>query len=94
MHLHRRLDRLGLATQDVDSQPVFAKSPINQQHTANRPGLGSSLVHAEKTLKCAQKISLHSRKNRRFRLGSTKALERFAHHYDKPRRQAAALKRV
>ena len=50
MHLHRRLERLGLATQDVDSQPVFAKSPINQQHTANR--LGLSLVQADKTLKC------------------------------------------
>lgn len=41
-----------------------------------------------------KKISVHSRKNRRFWLGSTKALERFSHHYDKPRRQAAALKRV
>ena len=50
MHLHRRLDRFGLATQDDDGQPVFAQFPINQQHTANR--LGLSLVQADKTLKC------------------------------------------
>ena len=55
LHLYRRLDCFGLVTQNADGQPVFTEFPINQQHTANRPGLGMSLVPADNMLKCSQK---------------------------------------
>lgn len=92
MHLYRRLDRIGLATQDTDDQPAFVEFPINQQHIADT--LGLSLVHTNKTLRRLQKMGLHELKNGRLRLLNTKALERIADYYDKPLRRVPLLQRT
>ena len=89
MHLYRRLDRIGLATQDIDDQRPFVEFPINQQHIADT--LGLSLVHTNKTLSRLQKLGLHELKSGRLRLLNTKALERIADYYDRPLRRVPLL---
>ena len=89
MHLYRRLDRIGLATQDADDQPASVEFPINQQHIADT--LGLSLVHTNKTLRRLQKLGLHELQYGRLRLLNTKALQRIADYYDKPLRRVPLL---
>lgn len=83
MHLYRRLERLGLASEGT------IEWPINQQHIADT--LGLSLVHTNKTLRRLRQLGLHEIQNGRLRLLNTKALERIADYYDTPRRQVPLL---
>lgn len=89
MHLYRRLDRIGLATRDEDSQFESIEFPINQQHIADT--LGLSLVHTNKTLRRLHKLGLHELKDGRLRLLNTRALEHIADYYDAPARKVPLL---
>ncbi|MFY3383144.1 Crp/Fnr family transcriptional regulator [Paracidovorax sp. MALMAid1276] len=79
MHLHRRLDRIGLV--DADGTAAF---PLTQQHIAD--ALGLSLVHTNKTLRRLSALGLHELKNGRLRLLNTRALARIAEYYSRPPR--------
>ncbi len=78
IHLYRRVERLGLAT---DGSIEF---PINQQHIADT--LGLSLVHTNKTMKRLQSLGLHDLKEGRLYLLNPKALQRIADYYEMPMR--------
>ena len=83
MHLHRRLERIGLLE---DGSVAF---PLNQQHIADT--LGLSLVHTNKTLRRLQQLGLHEIRNGRLRLLNPKALLRLADYYDTPLRKVPLL---
>ena len=83
IHLYRRVEWLGLAT---DGSIEF---PINQQHIAD--ALGLSLVHTNKTLRRLAQLGLHELRDGRLRLLNPKALHRLADYYDLPMRQVPLL---
>ncbi|MDB5743393.1 MAG: cyclic nucleotide-binding protein [Polaromonas sp.] len=83
MHLHRRLERLGLA------QDGSVEFPINQQHIADT--LGLSLVHTNKTLRRLQQLGLHVIRDGRLWLLNPQALQRLADYYDAPPRKVPLL---
>ena len=83
IHLYRRVERLGMAT---DGTIDF---PINQQHIAD--ALGLSLVHTNKTLRRLGQLGLHEISNGRLRLVNPKALHRIADYYDMPLRKVPLL---
>ncbi|MDB5869414.1 MAG: cyclic nucleotide-binding protein [Polaromonas sp.] len=83
MHLHRRLERLGLA------QDGSVEFPISQQHIADT--LGLSLVHTNKTLRRLRILGLHEIRNGRLWLRNPKALQRLADYYDVPLRKVPLL---
>ncbi|CAM3738498.1 Crp/Fnr family transcriptional regulator [Paracidovorax anthurii] len=74
MHLHRRLDRLGLSSEGS------VEFPINQQHIAD--ALGLSLVHTNKTLRRLAQMGLHEVSGGRLRLLNPRALARIAEYFD------------
>ncbi|MDA8522432.1 Crp/Fnr family transcriptional regulator [Acidovorax sp. NCPPB 4044] len=74
VHLHRRMDRLGLAREGS------VEFPINQQHIAD--ALGLSLVHTNKTLRRLADMGLHEISGGRLRLVNPRALARIAEYYD------------
>jgi CRP-like cAMP-binding protein len=83
MHLYRRVERLGLASDGV------IDFPLNQQHIAD--ALGLSLVHTNKTLRRLQQLGLHELHNGRLRLLNPKALQRIADYYDIPPKKVPLL---
>ncbi|WP_414693812.1 Crp/Fnr family transcriptional regulator [Polaromonas sp.] len=83
IHLYRRVERLGLAT---DGSIEF---PINQQHIAD--ALGLSLVHTNKTIKRLYSLGLHELKDGRLHLINPKALHRIADYYERPMRAVPLL---
>lgn len=83
IHLYRRVERLGLATEDS------IEFPITQQHIAD--ALGLSLVHTNKTLRRLATLGLHELRDGRLRLLNPRALHRIADYYDLPLRQVPLL---
>ena len=83
IHLYRRVERLGLATEGV------IDFPITQQHIAD--ALGLSLVHTNKTLRRLTQLGLHELRDGRLRLLNPRALHRLADYYDLPMRRVPLL---
>jgi CRP/FNR family transcriptional regulator len=83
IHLYRRVERLGLATQGS------IEFPVNQQHIAD--ALGLSLVHTNKTLRRLLQLGLHELRDGRLHLLNPRALHRLADYYDLPLRRVPLL---
>jgi CRP-like cAMP-binding protein len=83
IHLYRRVERLGLVT---DNSIEF---PVNQQHIAD--ALGLSLVHTNKTLRRLTDLGLHTLKDGRLQMINPRALHRLADYYDLPLRRVPLL---
>jgi CRP-like cAMP-binding protein len=83
IHLYRRVEHLGLATENS------IEFPITQQHIAD--ALGLSLVHTNKTLRRLTLLGLHELRDGRLRLLNPKALHRLADYYDLPMRRVPLL---
>jgi CRP/FNR family transcriptional regulator len=83
LHLHRRLQHIGLA------QDGGVDFPINQQQIAD--ALGLSLVHTNKTLRRLQQLGLHQISDGRLRLVNPRALLRIADYYEMPWRKVPLI---
>ena len=89
MHLYRRLERIGAATEYADGKGHSVEFPINQQHIADN--LGLSLVHTNKTMRRLHRLGLHEIAQGRLRLLNTRSLERIADYYDRPAKKVPLL---